>query len=174
MTAAIYLVFTAILLVLVLITAAGKAMMFKKAGEKPWKAFIPFYGGYTLYRLTWKNLLYFVRLWLIALSNIADPKTSGIPAQAVALVLAVAAIAISVISALKTARSFGKGIGFGIGLWLLPPVYCLISGFSREITYLGRWDRKQQAYTAPEKPADLKGNIGKTINGAKEFFKKGH
>ena len=129
---AVYFVFFAIFLILVLITAIGRAKMFEKAGEKPWKAFIPFYGEYTLYRLTWSKLLYFVRLWLIALSNLANPETSGLLAQGVALVLAITAIAISAVSAQKTARSYGKGTGFGIGLWLLPPLYCLIASFGKD------------------------------------------
>lgn len=170
---ALYFILFAIFLVLLLITAIGRAKMFEKAGEKPWKAFIPFYGGYTLYRITWSKLLYFVRLWLIALSNLADPESSGLLAQGVALALAIAAFVISAVSAQKTARSYGKGEGFGIGLWLLPPLYCLIAGFNKEIAYLGRWDSRQKAYTAPEKPADLTGNVGKTIAAAKELFKKG-
>lgn len=172
MTAA-YIIILSLLFISYLFTAIGRSKMFVKAGEKAWKAFIPFYSEYTLYRLTWIRLMYFLRLWLIAFSNLADPKTSGQLAQAVALILAILAITISVISSLRTARSYGKGTAFGLGLIFLPPVFSMIAGFDAKIFYVGRWDSKNKIFTDPEKKADLFGDVGKTVSAFKELFKKG-
>jgi hypothetical protein len=53
------------LLVLVVLVGGrivGLAYMFEKAGEKPWKAVIPFYSLYVLFGIGWKKSKFF--FWL--------------------------------------------------------------------------------------------------------------
>lgn len=45
---------------------AGQAYMFDKAGEKPWKAIIPFYSLYVLFGVSWKKSRFF--FWLSGFS----------------------------------------------------------------------------------------------------------
>lgn len=80
--------------------------IFAKAGEAGWKAVVPFYNTYILYKITWGNGLYFLLL-LIPCVNIV----------------------IQIITSVKLAKVFGKGIGFTLGLIFLGPVFQLILAF---------------------------------------------
>jgi hypothetical protein len=73
--------------------------IFEKAGVEGWKAFIPLYNIFVLYELTWGNG--FVSLLLLV--PIVD-------------------IVISVMTAIKLAKAFGKGTGFGIGTFFFPVI----------------------------------------------------
>lgn len=80
--------------------------IFAKAGEAGWKAVIPFYNTYILYKITWGNGLYFLLL-LIPCANFV----------------------IQIITSVKLAKVFGKGIGFTLGLIFLGPIFQLILAF---------------------------------------------
>ena len=91
----------------------GMYKMFQKAGLEGWKAIIPFYNMYLLYKLSWGNG------WLFLITCI--PCVGFI---------------FNIIVSIKTAKAFGKGTGFGIGLWLVPCVFYMILGFD-DSQYLG-------------------------------------
>lgn len=80
--------------------------IFAKAGEAGWKAVIPFYNTYILYKITWGNGLYFLLL-LIPCANFV----------------------IQIITSVKLAKVFGKEIGFTLGLIFLGPIFQLILAF---------------------------------------------
>ena len=82
---------------IVLIVAAWK--IFTKAGEAGWKALIPAYNTYLLFKIVWGNG------WLFLLSCIP-----------------VVNFVVLIIHNLKFAKAFGKGVGFAIGMMLLPVV----------------------------------------------------
>ena len=42
-------------LMIIALSVLGRALLFKKAGEKPWKALVPFLNDYTLYKLVWRG-----------------------------------------------------------------------------------------------------------------------
>ena len=98
-----YIVFGIIVGVLLLI-AAWKILT--KAGEAGWKALIPFYNMYTLVKIVdgngWKFLLFCIPI----VGFIYD-----------------------IIFSIRMAKAFGKGTGFGIGIFLLPNIFTLILGF---------------------------------------------
>ena len=73
--------------------------IFEKAGVEGWKAFIPLYNIFVLYKLTWGNGF----MSLLLLVPIVD-------------------IVISVMTAIKLAKAFGKGTGFGIGIFFFPVI----------------------------------------------------
>ena len=87
--------------------------IFAKAGEAGWKSIIPIYNMYILYKITFGNGLFF----LFLLIPVAD-------------------IIIQIICDVKLAKAFGHGIGFGIGLIFLSPIFTMILGFNDD-TYLG-------------------------------------
>ena len=89
---------------ILLLIAAWKIL--EKAGEPGWKAIIPFYNMYTLVKIADGNGLKFLLLCIPIVGFIYD-----------------------IIFSLKLAKAFGKGTGFGIGLFLLPNVFTLILGF---------------------------------------------
>lgn len=93
----------------ILILAIGLFIMYKvfeKAGIEGWKALIPFYNVYLLYELTWGKGLY-----------------------ALLLLIPIVNIIVSFMTAIKLAKAFGKGTGFGIGLFFIPLVFKGIIAF---------------------------------------------
>lgn len=93
-----------IAVMVVMIAAAWKIL--EKANEPGWAAIIPFYGSYKMYQISWGTG------WLFLL-------------QLVPCV----GVVVSLIMSLKLAKAFGKGTGFGVGLFLLPFVFQLILAF---------------------------------------------
>ena len=87
--------------------------IFTKAGEKGWKAIIPFYNIYVLFELTWGSGILFLLL-LIPIFNIY----------------------VIIKTCLNVARAFGKGGGYATGLFFLSPILGLIIAFS-DMQYLG-------------------------------------
>ena len=80
--------------------------IFTKAGQPGWAAIIPIYNWYVLCKIVGRPG-WWVILLLIPLVNFI----------------------IGIILCIDLAKSFGKGIGFGIGLILLPIIFCPILGF---------------------------------------------
>ena len=135
---------------------AGMWMVFKKAGESGWKALIPFYNYYIMFRLSghsgWWTLIFFLPVvpsLVSAVTSIASAQTTpaGLEAalnnSAAGATLGALAIASFILTFLifniiilvqgvllyDIARSFGKGLGFTIGLATLPFVFWPILGF---------------------------------------------
>lgn len=95
----------------VILIAAWK--IFTKAGEAGWKALIPVYNGYVLFKIVWGNG------WLFLLNCI--PVVNFI---------------VLIIHSLKLAKAYGKGAGFGIGLMLLPVIFYPMLAFGNS-QYIG-------------------------------------
>jgi len=95
-----------IYLVVIVLTIAGLWKTFSKAGQPGWACIIPFYNIYVLCVIAgkpgWWLLLFFIP---------------------------VVNLVISIMVSLSVAENFGKGAGFGIGLWLLSPIFYAILGF---------------------------------------------
>lgn len=80
--------------------------VFTKAGEPGWAIIIPFFNLWVLVRISGKDWWWFI-LFFIPLINIIA----------------------SILVSLGVAEKFGKGAGFGIGLWLLPFIFYPILAF---------------------------------------------
>ena len=80
--------------------------IFNKAGEAGWKSIIPIYNLYIYFKIIWGNRWFFL-LMLIPIVNIV----------------------VWVYAQWKLALVFGKGVGFFIGLILLPLIFDLILAF---------------------------------------------
>ena len=97
----------------VILVLAGLWSMFVKADKPGWACIIPFYNYYVLLKIVgrpgWWLILYFIPI---------------------------VNIVIAIIVLYDLAKSFGKGIGFFFGLFLLPFVFMPILGFG-EATYEG-------------------------------------
>ncbi len=78
-----------------------------KAGQPGWACLIPIYGQYVELKVAGMS-----PLWLLAF-----------------LACGIGYVIPWVICQVKTAQRFGQGVGFGIGLILLNPVFLLILGF---------------------------------------------
>ena len=80
--------------------------IYQKAGEKGWKAIVPFLNMYVLYKITWGNG------WMFLLSFI--PFANAV---------------IAIITMHKLSVKFGHGVGFTLGLLFLNFIFALILGF---------------------------------------------
>ena len=85
----------------------GMWKIFDKAGEKGWKAIIPIYNLYILFKITYGTGVYFLLL-LIPIANII----------------------FWIIMDVKLAKAFGHGIGFTLGLIFLEPIFLLVLAFN--------------------------------------------
>ncbi len=97
---------------IVVYLAAGW-VVFTKAGEEGWKSLIPIYNLYVLLRIVGRPGWWLI-LYLIPIVNVV----------------------IWIIVSIDLAKSFGKGVGFAIGLILLTPIFYLILAFG-DATYRG-------------------------------------
>jgi len=93
-------------LAILVLTVAGLWKTFEKAGQPGWAAIIPFYNLYLMCTIAgrpgWWLVLYFIP---------------------------VVSLIIAIIVGIDTAKAFGRGTGFGIGLALLGPIFYCILGF---------------------------------------------
>ena len=84
--------------------------IFVKAGEEGWKAIIPFYNTYILYKITWGNGWFFL-FGFLPLGNIV----------------------FLIFTWIKLAKAFGKGGGYAAGLFFLPFIFLPMLGFGRAV-----------------------------------------
>ena len=135
-----------IILSILLIIADWK--IFKKAGEPGWKAIIPIYNIYIMYKIVnmrgwWWFMVGFTILYTIVATSIgynpsltpeelANLNFSTHPIFIVTLIVFCAvSIYVSIVYAYRTAKVFGHGIGYIIGLLFLPCIFWLILGFGK-------------------------------------------
>jgi uncharacterized protein DUF5684 len=102
----VLLIFLAIELAIVLVVIIGGWKMFVKAGQPGWGILVPFFNVYLLCKIAGRPG-WWLLLFLIPVVNLI----------------------VGIILWLDVARSFGKGVGFGIGLILLGFIFIPILGF---------------------------------------------
>lgn len=95
--------------------------MFEKAGEEGWKSIIPIYSTIILFKIIGYKWYY---IFFFALG-------------AIPIVGPLAIILFGIHYNIKLAKSFGQSVGFGIGLFLVNPVFTAIIAFSKDIKYIG-------------------------------------
>lgn len=117
--------------------------IFTKAGEKGWKAIIPVYNSYTMYKVSWKTSMWWIMLAVsivcIIGASMLSSSTTASP-SVIGLILYWAAgivmFVIQIIFSVKLAKSFGKGGGFAVGLIFLNIIFMLILAFGNA-QYIG-------------------------------------
>ncbi len=97
-----------VLLIYVVLILVSLCFIFKKAGERPWAAIVPFYNSYCLFRMTWGNGWMFL--------------TSLIP---------IANIVIGIMTSHKLSKAFGHDAGWTCGLIFLPVVFMPMLAFGK-------------------------------------------
>lgn len=98
--------FTIVWLVLLVLLLVANFRIFSKAGEAGWKCIIPIYNNYILFKIIYGNGWKFLFLLIPFFGEI-----------------------VAIVMLFRLARVFGKGVGFGLGLWFLAPVFTLILAF---------------------------------------------
>ena len=102
-----------IYLVILLLMIIGGWKAYSKANQPGWSVIIPIYNIIVWLQICGRPVWWII-LMLIPLVNIV----------------------ISLIVCIDFAKSYGKGAGFGVGMWLLPFVFLPIIGFG-SATYQG-------------------------------------
>ena len=136
-----------------LIVACWK--IFEKAGEKGWKSIIPIYNIYILYKIVKMESWFW---WMIAIAlctsltlslngfnqysmttdEMVNYNFAAHPAVIIALLAAcVVGIYVEIVYAYRTAKVFGHGIGFTLGLIFFPNIFYLVLGFDKS-----KYDKK--------------------------------
>jgi len=145
-----------ILLALFALMIAGFWMVFVKAGEKGWKALIPFYNLYILFKISglsgwWFGVL-FIPLVIVVVGTltVAIPEDVLVNQEAlpfgITLLFNLFFASIQVISIVfsvmtyKIAQSFQKGLPFTLGLSLLGFIFWPILGLGDE-EYVGSYEK---------------------------------
>ena len=108
--------------------------LFKKAGQPGWKIFIPVYNLVTLYQSSGIS-----PWWLLVL--IIASGVAVVPNTIAVTVALLVAIAINIYQCYKLSKSFGKGIGYTLGLLFFNSIFYLILGLG-EAKYVETSDKK--------------------------------
>lgn len=131
-------------LVSFILRVIGLWRMFTKAGEKGWKSIIPFYNEYVLHTLVWDPKYFWIKLAatfvLAFIRGLLADMNSGIASVIVsfiALALCVPILILNWYYSKKTANAYGKGNGFGVGLFFLSGIFRLIIGLDNS-RYVGK------------------------------------
>ena len=133
-----------ITILLLIIISTWKIL--EKAGEKGWKALIPIYNVYLLYKIVgikkwfWITLLTSLIGSIICSVNGFNPSSmtteqveaynfGAHPIVIIALVaMAIIGLVANILYASRTAKAFGRSALFAIGLFFLPNLFWLILG----------------------------------------------
>jgi len=109
--------------------------IFAKAGEAGWKAIIPIYNLYILCHIIGINFWIFYLGIPIVLGIISA--VLGSDNTFANLLTGCYSLFIEIYTAIKLGDAFKKGIGFKVGLVLLPAIFYMILGFS-DSKYIGK------------------------------------
>lgn len=148
------------LLAYVVLAIIGVWKMFKKAGRPGWASIIPFYNVWVLGDIVFQSkgkkigylvstIAYTVLAGMSGTTNLTmtlgsstySYSSSAVSGNAVVsgllTIAAIAYLVFSILAAISTAKAYGKGGGFAVGLIFLGPIFYMILGFSKNIFYIG-------------------------------------
>ena len=108
-------IFWLLYIAVIVVYLAAAWIVYAKAGQEGWKALIPFYNWWVLLKIVGRPGWWFILLF-IPLVNIV----------------------IWIILHVDLAKSFGRGVGFALGLIFLAPIFYLILAFGERRTRSGR------------------------------------
>ena len=112
-----------------------------KAGEPGWKSLIPVYNGIVLYGKAWEVKWFWITFLFTFLTyfanSLAKQGIAATPMTVLALAAGMVGAVLLFLFNQRLAAAFGKSKGFGVGLWLLNPIFMLILAFGAS-TYIGK------------------------------------
>jgi hypothetical protein len=121
-----------------ILQAVADWKIFSKAGRPGILAFIPIVNIYVEYGICWSNFMGLIYLVCIGItsyvSGVQEPSSTLTTVSGVA---SVAALVLHIVQSIKLAKSFGKGVGYGILLILFGPLARLFLGLG-DSRYIGR------------------------------------
>lgn len=110
--------------------------IFNKAGEAGWKAIIPIYNSYIVFKIAWRPLMFGISIALSVLyvilftiGFIFEYSTGGSMLLAVLPILLIVIAVINIMLLHKLSKAFGHGVGFTLGLIFLNIIFLFILAF---------------------------------------------
>ena len=139
----VLIVIVCVIFVLWLLTAIARWRTFNKMGEHGWKAFIPFYGYYVIFKKCWSknaavNYICTTIVYIFFQAGVykSSDQTIEILCSIAELIIAVELLYLTVRINFRMSRAFGHGFWFGLGMWLLPFIFTFVLGFGKS-EYIG-------------------------------------
>ena len=106
--------------------------IFTKAGRPGWHSLIPILNSWDIADMSWSRSWAWISICIplvtSILSGFVNTEEPGVIGVCVTILAIVSAV-LSIIVDYKLSKSFGKGIGFFLGLVFLNPIFKLILGF---------------------------------------------
>ena len=114
------------------LTVIASWKIFTKAGEAGWKALIPIYNVYIMYKISNLSFVYWFIIPVVA-AGIISGIGNSISNETVKTLFSLASAVVEIVMYAKfssaLAKAFGKGTGFAVGLFFFPNIFQLILGF---------------------------------------------
>ena len=140
-----FLTFFLMLIAFYVLVVIASWKIFEKAGEKGWKALIPIYNIYILFKIVGMATWFWVCLAVAVIAEIVSIAFTGNttdnvdaatlevnPLVTLTLFVEISLfVIVEIMYAIRTAKAFGKGGGFAVGLFFLPNIFWLILGFGK-------------------------------------------
>lgn len=108
--------------------AIANMKLFQKAGEAGWKAWIPFLNTYVSYSICWEGRFFWIWVACYAVNLFASGRDNAL-LSVISAAAVIATTAIGAMKALRLSKAFGHSYGYGIGLFILEPIFTMILGF---------------------------------------------
>ena len=108
--------------------------IFEKAGEKGWKALIPFYNLFVSHHIIGMSHVWFILDMIFWTGELITEIFEGLPwyiDDTFLIVASIFTIISEIIHINKLCNCFGKGLAFKIGMFILPQVFPLIIAFGK-------------------------------------------
>ena len=133
-------VFLIIVLVMSVVNIIVCWKVFTKAGKPGWHAIIPFLNTYDLFEIAWnKNMgiaAVVLSIIICATSYTTSNSDSSGAIEALASIVSLANLVLTIIMLVKLSKSFGHDVPFAIGLIFLESIFMCILGFDSS-SYMG-------------------------------------
>lgn len=111
----------AVTVVMFVVNAIVSWKLYEKAGKPGWASLIPIYNTIVLFEIIGYKWYY---IFFLALGSVP-------------IIGPIAVLLFTISYNIKLAKSFGQGTGFGIGLFLVNPIFRAIISFDDSIEYKG-------------------------------------
>lgn len=131
----------AVVIVLTIISIASNWAILRKAGMPGWVAIVPLVNICAEYEICWYKelgVLYNVLAFIYSVTAMnAEDQILGGQAEIAGFVLLFIMAVLEAVKCYKISKAFGHGLGFAVGLALLPMIFDPILGFGKS-KYIGK------------------------------------
>lgn len=120
--------FSVFALICYVVYAIGGWKMFEKAGEAGWKAIIPGYNLYIMFKISWMTRMFWIALGVMVISSLLSVFADNPMMYYFAMALNLVSTVINFVFLYNLSLSYGHGIGYFLGLLVFFPVFVVILG----------------------------------------------